>query len=316
MHMTRSHVTSARRRGRRGFTLPELMVATVMLAIIGAALMSMLVKQQRFYRGTGDVMDLRAQLRQASQAITADLRGISSVGSDIIAMTDSSIDFRQTFGSSVVCKVVAKGGTNLVLAPQTLSSGAVLTTWLAAPAPGDSIMVFDEGATTANSDDSWQTFAVAGDTAKSNACPTGTGYFTAAGETHTSYTVVTSGNLDTNITVGSPVRFYHYAHYSLYKASDNKWYLGFCQPACSSTNKITAVAGPFRAYTAAGGTDTSGIRLTYYDSTGAVTATKKNVARIGIVIRGATQNPVNISGFKSATKYDSLSTVVAVRNRS
>ncbi len=316
--MRQSNVSRSRPRVRRGFTLPELMVAMVMLAIISAALMSMLSKQQRFYRGTGDIMDLRSQLRQASQSITADLRGVSSVGGDILTMTDSSIDFRQTIGGSIICKIPTPGGTTLIIPPQTLASGAVFTTWLSTPIQGDSILIFDEGATTANADDSWQKFALAANPlAALNLCPTGSGNFTQTGDaTQNSYTITLSGNLDTKVTVGAPVRFYHYAHYSLYKASDNKWYLGFCTPACSVSNPITAVAGPFRAYTSSTSPDTSGLRLTYYDSTGVVTANVAKVARIGIIIRGATQNPVNVSGFKNATMYDSLSTMIAVRNRS
>lgn len=314
MMMRPGNPRPTRHRRRGGFTLPELMIATVMLAIIGSALMSMLVRQQRFYRGTGDLMDLRSQLRQASSAITSDLRGISTAGSDIVAMTDSSIDFRQTFGTSIICKVPIVAGASIILPPTSLASGAALTQWMSLPTTSDSIFVFDDDSLAANSDDHWQKFAVGSVTAAVNTCPSGSGYFTATGDaTKNSYTIGLSGNIAKWVTAGAPVRFYRPAHYSLYKASDNRWYLGFCTYSCTGTNAISPVAGPFNAYSTTN--SSSGLYMSYYNAAGTVTTTPSAVARIRIAIHGATQNPVNISGFSQKTVYDSMVTNVAIRNR-
>ena len=50
---------------RSGFTLVELLVVLLLLTIVGGALMRMVNNQQRFYRGTYDLIELRSQLRQA-----------------------------------------------------------------------------------------------------------------------------------------------------------------------------------------------------------------------------------------------------------
>ena len=50
---------------------------------------------------------MRNSLRDLGEAIPSDLRGISSVGGDIYAMSDSSVDFRLATGISVICSIGA-----------------------------------------------------------------------------------------------------------------------------------------------------------------------------------------------------------------
>jgi prepilin-type N-terminal cleavage/methylation domain-containing protein len=99
-----------RRAHRAGFTLVELLIAMTLMGIIGGAIVTLLLRQQRFYNGTNELIQTRQQIRQAAAMLPSDLRGISSVGGDIYAMTDSSIDFRSVFGSSVACTVDQGGG--------------------------------------------------------------------------------------------------------------------------------------------------------------------------------------------------------------
>ena len=308
----RAHRRAQRvRRVRRGFTLAELMIVVVLLALVGSALMQIIVRQQRFFRSAGDLLDLRSQLRQASASISSDLRGVSAKAGDIIAATDSSIDFRQTFGSSAICKI-NNGGGQIVLPPVTLASGAIITSWLTTPVASDKVLVLDEGPTNEGADDIWQKDSVTSFSAALNTCPTAAGNLTGVADAASnSYTVNLSTNLPATVQVGAPVRFYHRAHYSLYQSGDGNWYLGFCSPDCG-TSPIQAIAGPFLAYNVGG---TGGLTFSYYDANGNATTTLTAINRIRIVIRGQTRSQVDISGTKKQQVVDSVKLSVAIRNR-
>lgn len=317
MRMTSSQARRVRRDPRRqtGFTMAETLVVLVLLAIVGGSLMNVMGKQQAFYQGTGDLIALRTQLRQGEAILSNDLRGISSVGSalgsDILTMTDSSIDFRYTIGTSVVCSASPGSRTSIVI-PGTgaMTNGNTMTSWLSKPTFGDTAYIFDEGAsTTLSTDDSWQAYKVTALALGSGSCD---GSFNAS----SSATLTLASTSDQYIVEGAPIRFMRQAHYSLYQAADSLWYLGYCSPACSVTNAITPVAGPFQPYVASTTNDASGIRITYYDSTNAVTSTAANVARINITLRGQTTSYLHIQGMTRGVYHDSLSMSIALRNRS
>lgn len=298
-------------RSRSGFTLVELLIVLVLLTIVGGAMMRMVNNQQRFYKGTYDLIELRSQLRQAAAVVTSDLRGMSSPGGDVVAMTDSSMDFRYTMGSSIAC--TAPNGTNtIIIPPTTAANGNTLTNWLTPPVAGDTAYVFDEAGNTGSSgDDTWQPYEIQSiSTVGVGTCAAGYNALTAG------YTIVMTNSVSATILQGAPIRFVRRAHYSLYQSgNDGNWYLGYSCVTCGATT-VSPIAGPFMPYTESGGTDISGIRITYFDSTGATTATPANVARISIVLRGQTRSALNVSGLKRGVYMDSIRMNVALRNRS
>ena len=312
MQLTIGAAQSPRRRVRAGFTLVEMLVVMVLLTIVGGSLMGLLAKQQRFYQGTSDLGDLRSQLRQAEAVISNDLRGMSTVGADITAMSDSSIDFWYTIGSSISCAAPGTGQT-LFLPPATLTN-KTLTTWIQTPAAGDDVYVFDEGSSASTSlDDRWRGYPVTSVDSSTSACPASP-YGDA---TKYSYTVQIAQPASQYILAGAAMRFVRPAHYSLYQSSgDSLWYLGYTCPSCNTGNTILPVAGPFRPYSDASTPDTSGIRITYFDSTGTATADPKSVARISIVLRGQTRGYLNVTGLKRGVYMDSVRMDIAIRNRS
>src|SRR5438477_12079812 len=88
---------------RAGFTLIELVIAMVLMSLVGGAIVKLLLRQQRFYNSTSDLIQTRQQIRQAAAMLPSDLRGISSIGGDIFAMGDQAAELRSVYVSSVVC---------------------------------------------------------------------------------------------------------------------------------------------------------------------------------------------------------------------
>src|SRR5256712_9470732 len=136
--MLTAHAASAR---RAGFTLIELVIALVLMSLVGGAIVKLLLRQQRLYNSTTDLIQTRQQIRQAAAMLPSDLRGISSVGNDIYAMADSSLDFRGVFGTSIVC---SNSGGKLSTVPRVLASGSAMTNWARLPAVGDSLLVYND----------------------------------------------------------------------------------------------------------------------------------------------------------------------------
>ncbi len=308
------------RQGRDGFTLVELLIALVLFGIIMASLMTMLVRQQGFYRSAEGLMNARGQLRQLLGVLPADLRGVSPAGGDIYAMSDHLLEIRSTFGSSIMCR--RDSSTAFVVPPTSLANGNGLTAWLTQPAVGDSMMIFDEGATGGPADDSWKAYTILTITAVHgvNGCTVASGLVSASDTSKSSYRIMlaAAGKLDTNIVVGAPIRFFRRAHYELYQATDNLWYLGYYD--CLSSrgtpcNSLQTLSGPYLPYVSS---TSSGLLFSYYDSTGAtLTANVANAAKVAsILVKTYAQTAqVNINGMATGTRTDSMSMSVGLRNR-
>jgi prepilin-type N-terminal cleavage/methylation domain-containing protein len=313
-------------RRRSGFTLVELIVTMVIMGAVLGTLLTVLVRQQRFYRGANDIMEARTQVRQATDMLPADLRVLSSSdvrnGTDFYTATDKTLDFRTVVGSSILCKTLSS--TSIVLPPTDLSKGTVLSTWVAAPQSGDSLFIYDDSSGTGNADDHWAVYEISSvgtiNPSTSNACGVTTGYVQAADVTagRVSYKVTLGSALASTISVGAPIRIFHRRRYELYQPSGaSGWYLGTyeCRASCGT---LSPVSGPFASYSAAAGN--TGLRFTYLDSLGneltpTSTTERAKIWRIVLVARADTRAPVDIPGKPRATVRDSLSLDVALRNR-
>ena len=298
--------TSRPHRPRRGVTLVELMVVLVIFGLVGGMIMRVLIRQQRFYSRAAEITTLHGNSREIVTLLPSDLRGISSAGGDIYAMSDSSIDFRYPAGQSIICKV---GVGVVTIPPTTLASRGALTSWLSTPQAGDSVLIYDEGATTSITDDSWRVYKLTA-AVTVGSCPTATGYTTTSAEAAAGYTLTLSSSPPATTPVGSMIRFFRRAHYSFYKTSTGESYLGFFDCPGGTCSSIVPVSGPFKPYAASG----SGIQFVYYDSTGAVTTIPANVARIDVTVRAQT-NPVSVSDGPRANYVDSLVFSTSLRNR-
>ena len=312
-------LTPQGQRGRRaGFTIIELLISMVLMSLVAGAIVKLLLRQERFYNSTTDLIQTRQQIRQAAAMLPADLRGISSVGGDIYVMSDSALEFRSVFGSSVVC---ANTLGKLSTVPVTLAKGSTMTTWTRLPAVGDSLLVYNDSSSFAATDDAWTRHQITAVTAVTGnvaaGCPTTSG-LSLVGDliaSNPSYQLTLSPAASSKVLVGSAIRFFRRVHYRIYQDTDNQWYLGFYDcisgrvPVCNTTQ---AIAGPFQPYAATG---TSGAQFVYYDSTGAVTANPLQVARISFVARGQAASLLNLTGAGATVYRDSLRIEVGLRNR-
>jgi hypothetical protein len=121
------------------------------------------------------------------------------------------------------------------------------------------------------------------------------------------------------VIAGAPVRFFRRVHYSLYQASDSRWYLGYYD--CHVTNTPTCttiqpVSGPYRAYNSNAASGLSGLGFHYYDVNGNVTTNRLLVARIELAVRSRTDVDVAPAGSAMSRYTDTARVVIGIRNRS
>lgn len=86
---------------RGGFTLVELIVGTVVMAILGTILARMLVQDSRFVSQLEAMMDARQSARAAMNSMAVELRMISSGG--LVNASPTTIEVRSPFGWGVAC---------------------------------------------------------------------------------------------------------------------------------------------------------------------------------------------------------------------
>jgi prepilin-type N-terminal cleavage/methylation domain-containing protein len=306
---------------RRGLTLIELMLSIVLLGLLGGLVIGFLLKQERFYAGASEMLLTRTQVRQAAVMMPSDLRGISSASGDIYAMTDTSIDFRSTFGSSYLC-ASTRASSQISVPPVTLAKGSALTVWSQVPANNDSLALYVDSTNSSSKDDSWSVHRItATSVAFSNAAPgclsaTGMMKSTDVNAANPSYAFTLSPTQSATVSAGAAVRFFKKVHYSLYRATDGLWYLGYydCRtsrvPVC---NAIQPIAGPLRPYVS-GQPEQAGVRFTYFDTLGNVTASRAAVSRISVLLQAQGTKTIQLAGGAPTTFRDSLRIEVGLRN--
>jgi prepilin-type N-terminal cleavage/methylation domain-containing protein len=309
---------------RAGFTLIEFMIALVLFAMVGGAMVGLISRQQRFYRVAHEMLSTRAQLRYAGMLLPTDLRPLYPAGGDVYAWRDTMVDFRQVLGSGVACRIFpAVGATQRIgLPPRTLSRQSVLTSWIGAPQVGDSVLIYDEGFNVGNDDDGWRPYGITAVTVTTGAASCDVPFVPAAGDLAAEAYVVTLGQtLPLSVIRGAPVRIFRRARYSLFQQpSDGKWYLGYTDcvagraPVCPAP---TPVAGPYRPYSTTAGA--SGLAFTYRDVNGTALVPGvdlvSRIARIDLVTRTETTPTAGERGQTSRVR-DSLKTSIGLRNRS
>ncbi len=304
---------------RNGFTLVEVIIALALAGIAASFMIGTLVRQQRFYTSAAAILDTRAQLRDAADVLTTDIRGAATGLLGLPAMHDSAIEMYSTIAASIACTV--QSASTIGLPPRRLESGTTLTSMLAHPDTGDLAIVFTYAPGKPDSG-SWESLQVASFQSRpvASSCPSSTGFTTSGDEAQgtAGFAVSLAQSPVTPFSPGAPVHFVRRARYSLYRSSDNKWYLGYrrCGVAgASGCAAVQPVSGPYQQYSSSG---VSGLAFRYFDVGGSELGNAVNsnlVARVDIVLRGKSARSANLAGDTRSTYKDSAVVSVSPRNR-
>ena len=289
----------------------------VMLGFVGSTIGLSLVRQQRFYRGATELLRAREGVRDAMELLATDIRGMA-VADTVRLLADSAIEFFANVGSSVVCQTTAPTAVGL---PGLSSRRAnALTSFLTQPDTGD-LAVFHRDAVDGASE--WEAHRINGLTARPIAitCPASSRFGSQA-ETAvdgSGFLLDLVAPLGTAVRAGAPVRFIRRGRYSLYRASDGSWYLGYrrCNAAGpSSCGAIQPLSGPYRAYSP--NPRNTGLLFEYFDASGVRLAAGTSalaLARVDITARAESGQLIESEG-QGNLPSDSATVAIAIRNRS
>ncbi len=300
---------------RSAFTLVELIVATAVAGVAAVAMTTILTRQQRFYASAGEILDARGQIRDGADVLVSDIRSAAVARFGLPVMTDSAIEMFTVIATSVACS--APVGTTIGLPPQVLARGHTLTSMLFEPDSGDLAVLY--AASTPDSS-RWETARIAAFSSRSlsSSCPASSGFASSgdASAGSTGYVVTLAQPPTAVVRAGAPIVFVRRVRYSLYRSSDNEWYLGYrrCGVSSGICAAIQPVSGPYRPYASSSGV--SGLSIRYYDAAGGeLLSSSSAVARVDIVVRGQTARAASLTGDSRTMYRDSLVVTVSPRNR-
>jgi len=278
------------RADRRGFTLVELLIALVITGMVGVGLTRLLTSSQRLATTQVETALQQAMMRQGNHLLVTEIQELGSDTSgvaDIIAMSDSTLDYRAYGVAGLACQVSAT--------EVRIRNDASLLGSTGISAGRDSLLLFIEDSVETSRDDRWVALPI---TAVNTASSCG-----AASAIALSTTVLPTDlaevKLDAMVRVYAPMRFG-------VVAAGGRNYLGLQQlrPVGSAMQPL---AGPVAG---------QGVRFTYMDSTGAVTANRTRVRIIRVAVYGQTDRAVRASPGAGtvAVDTDSLVSFVTLRN--
>jgi prepilin-type N-terminal cleavage/methylation domain-containing protein len=301
---------------RRGMTLPEVISAIILLAIVGTGLTRVLVKQQQYYRDASRTAVSKRELRLGASVLPAELRSISSSGGDILDMDENEITMRAYMGSGIACARAAPGGNQIWMPPKNLARHT-LTNFVSDPVVGDTLFIYNEHVEKGAEDDFWVKRRITGISMSTAACA-GAPYADPVLDppaTKPRYQIVLDSALQDEILVGAVVRFSRPIRYKIYQEASGMWYLGMQQHNGAAWTAASPMAGPYRAFSA-GDTGGTGLQFRYFDSLGTritIMSNKKDVARADVYLRTHAGTSA-ITERRGASLRDSVLMRVAIRN--
>jgi len=248
---------------RRGFTLPEIMLALVVTLLVTGAIYNLLVATQRVTRAQTERIALQSTIRAGSLVVLNELSELSTaIGgtpdqNDVLAMSPTAITYRAMRGTGFICHVA---GPAIIRLAQGSFSGH------RDPQAGrDEAYVFVPSHSSPEVEDSWAAVQIVSVTS-ALPCPAGLG----PGIT---LTLSASPSADP-IEPGTPVRITELMELRLYRADDAAW-LG--ARAVSTGEAIQPLVGPLA--------DTGGFGLEYLDSRGVPTTNRSSITAIRVTLR-------------------------------
>jgi prepilin-type N-terminal cleavage/methylation domain-containing protein len=144
-------------RSRRGFTLVELLVVTVLGSLVVLAAIQVLLVNRRTYTAQAAVISGQQTTRMAVEILFAELRELSPAGGDILAMSQDSLTVRLMRKFSIVCDTDFTDPSLTVIQDFLLNNGDTLYIMGGTNrfATGDSVFVFADNDEDTQTDDVW-----------------------------------------------------------------------------------------------------------------------------------------------------------------
>ncbi|MEP6778507.1 MAG: hypothetical protein ABJC26_01365 [Gemmatimonadaceae bacterium] len=230
----------SRIRQRAGHTLVELIVALPVAALLGTVAMGLLLDTHRLARRLQSTTEIARELRQAGAVLTSELRPMSAA--NVIAWTDTSFEMHAIVGSGVVC---ATPSPNIIDLLPINSRDVLRTAWFAEPQAGDNVWATTADTTLMPTAARWEMFTLQSIAATSASnCPTRALFTNGFSMGNRPIRVTLSAGANATAHAGTLVRMTQRTRYSLYKASDNFWYLGRKSLGPTGWSTIQPVAGP------------------------------------------------------------------------
>ena len=293
---------------RPGVTLVELVVALTLFGLVATIVLNILRGQQRFHVGSLEIIDTRRSVHHATELLYGELRSASAA--DIYGISDSSVAFRTTIGTSHICSV--DSARSFITLPSTRTTrAAALSAFLATPRAGDSVLVFDSGVGPGPDDDRWHLHLVLEDP-RASPCPRRPFGLASDAIEAAGIGVTIAPSLAPSVVVGSPMRFFRPASYSLYRGTGSTWMLGYSVCAAGACTGRQPLSGPYLPFARGGG---GGVEFEFLDRDGARTTDPSRVARIDVVARARSGSTLHVGHVRGERYQDSLAVTVALRNR-
>ena len=247
----------------QGFTLPELLVVTLIGSVVLTAVYQTLTVQERSNRQQIAVVSTQQNTRTAVGLIASDLREVSARDGDVLDASSTNIRYRALRKAAVVCT-------------KDYASNSWIDVVLIGPAfvNEDSVLLFQDNANKAGGlDDSWTTARVSSVGTTTN-CAASTG---------TKQRLTFPANTVANVDTGGLVRSYVKVGYRAVNAGSGSslWRIEQHNGTADSLAVVDSLMS----------TTGEGLRLQYYDSVGtqitpSTSAIRARIMRIEIKARG------------------------------
>lgn len=304
------------RSARHGVTLVEIALVLALIGLLGSAIGLTLTRQQRFYRGTTELLQAREGVRDAIEVLSTDIRGMS-VADTVRLFADSAIEFFANVGSSIVCQASGSSGAGLPgAAPRR---GNALTAFSTQPDTGDLALFLRDSVEGVSE---WERHRIIGFGAGAveATCPASSPFSAQANleASGKGFLLELSPAVGPGVKAGAPVRFIRRGRYSLYHAPDGRWYLGYrrCNAVGASVcGSIQPLSGPYRDYSR--NPRGTGLLFEYFDDSGSrltAGASPLAIARVDITARAESRHRIVVEG-GVRTPSDSATVAIAIRNR-
>ena len=290
-------------RNYRGFTLVELLVTMVIMAVVGLALTSMLLRSFRVTQSQLQTADMQANMRTGGLVMPLEFREVGydtnistgAVTSDLESISGTEIQFRAMRGFASTCGTPSL--TSLQIRKPVYG--------MRRPALTDGFLLFVESDPNTHIDDQWIPMVVTA--VDQTLC----GEVSAITLTMSTPQVAPGVNLAlTQVFVGGPVRYYERIRFGPFVDADGRTYLG-ARSVSMGEASYRAVAGPIDAAT--------GLSFRYFDKNEAVldpaTAAPARVRVVEINLQGQSQQAINLAGAANRQRGSMITqTRVALRN--